>query len=105
MKNVECRMKLKYGYEVCRMKLEVSNNACSKILEDSPFNIDHASYPFCVEPIKVLEVFINQGVVTFNLIFKKCPRTFVHGGLYHKGFNQGPRPPLPPPCPSLVNPH
>ena len=62
-------------------------------------------YPFCVEPINVLEVFINQGVVTFNLIFKKCPRTFVHGGLYHKGFNQGPRPPLPPPCPSLVNPH
>ena len=43
MKNVECRMKLKYGYEVCRMKLEVSNNACSKILEDSPFNIDHAA--------------------------------------------------------------
>ena len=43
MKNVEYRMKLKYGYEVCRMKLEVSNNACSKILEDSPFNFDHAA--------------------------------------------------------------
>ena len=30
-------------YEECRMKLEVYNNACSKILEDSPFNIDHAA--------------------------------------------------------------
>ena len=33
-------------------------------------------YPFCVEPIKVLEVFINQGVVTFNLIFKQVKKVY-----------------------------
>ena len=64
MKNVEWSME----YEVWSLQQCIQ----PEILENSPFSFDHAAmelYAFCVEPIKVLEVLINQGVVTLNSVF------------------------------------
>ena len=55
------------------MKFDVSNNACNlKFLKTrlSALIMQQWSYTrFSVEPIKVLEVLINQGVVTLNSVF------------------------------------